>query len=155
MLSPGVSSWKGIWSIPLTALLNSNFSSGYSVFFSLQERSEAKERKRNILYLIVSYLHEHNLHESADVLANEAQLSSQFEVCDNIDLDIMYQDYESFYITKFNKSPKIVKKSNQELKQTELNQHRKKSKGGWVERILIFSYRYYSFGCVKIELEMV
>ncbi|GJQ79021.1 putative katanin p60 ATPase-containing subunit [Trypoxylus dichotomus] len=74
------------------------------------ERSEAKERKRNILYLILSYLKEQNLQDTANTLANEAQLTNQFEVCDNVDLDIVLQDYQSYYITKFNKPPRIVKK---------------------------------------------
>lgn len=95
-----------------------------------QEKNEARERKRNILYLIHSYLQENNLQESADILANEAQLSGQFEVCDNIDLDIMYQDYEAYYTTKFNKAPKILRKTNAEGgKQVEGNQMRRKSKG--------------------------
>lgn len=70
-----------------------------------------RERKRNLLYLIRNYLKEQNLQETADVLCNEAQLTNQFDVCDNVDLDIIYQDYESFYFTKFNKTPKILKKN--------------------------------------------
>lgn len=48
--------------------------------------------------------------DSANALANEAQLTNQFELCDNIDLDIILQDYQSYYHTRFNKMPKIVKK---------------------------------------------
>ncbi|KAK9736229.1 ATPase family associated with various cellular activities (AAA) [Popillia japonica] len=74
------------------------------------EKSEARERKRNILYLILNYLKEQYLLDTANSLAIEAQLTNQFEVCDNIDLDIILQDYQSYYITKFNKPPKILKK---------------------------------------------
>lgn len=55
-------------------------------------------------------MRENNLQESADAMTLEAQLTNQYEVCDNIDLDIILQDYQSYYFTKFNKMPKIVKK---------------------------------------------
>lgn len=91
-----------------------------------------RERKRNLIYLIVSYLREQNLHESADALGNEAQLTNQFEVCDNIDLDIIYQDYESYYFTKFNKMPKIVKKTGLDMRQISCDSasQRRKQKSG-------------------------
>ncbi|KAJ8941357.1 hypothetical protein NQ314_010420 [Rhamnusium bicolor] len=75
-------------------------------------KTEARERKRNILYLILSYLTEQKLVTAAEALQNEAQLNNQYQTCENIDLDIILQEYQSYYYTKFQKYPKIVRKTN-------------------------------------------
>lgn len=77
----------------------------------LQSKKETIDRKRSILYLISSYLRENNFTTTADSLESEAQLSNDFEVCDNIDLENILQEYSSYYHAKFNKSPKIIKQS--------------------------------------------
>lgn len=74
-------------------------------------KKEDQERKRNILYLIENFLRSNNLHETADSLESEAQLSNNIEVCDNVDLDVILQEYQSYYFIKFQKMPKITKKS--------------------------------------------
>lgn len=75
-------------------------------------------------------MREQNLLETADVLRNEAQLTNQFEICDNVDMDIIYQDYESYYLTKFNKKPKVLKKIiDGELKVNEQQNIKRKSRG--------------------------
>ena len=33
-----------------------------------------------------------------------------YEVADNVDLETVLMDYESFYVLKFNRKPKITKK---------------------------------------------
>lgn len=73
-------------------------------------KTESRERKRNILYLILSYLTENRLLETAETLQNEADLTSQYRVCDNVDLDVILQEYQSYYYTKFQKYPKLVRK---------------------------------------------
>lgn len=74
---------------------------------------------------------EQNLYETADVLNNEAQLTNQYEICDNVDLDIIYQDYESYYTAKFNKKPKVLKKIiNVDMKLNDSHNVKRKSKGG-------------------------
>jgi len=35
---------------------------------------------------------------------------SRFEVCDNVNLETVLMDYESYYFIKFNRYPKITKK---------------------------------------------
>nr|CAI5844000.1 unnamed protein product [Callosobruchus analis] len=91
---------------------------------NLQEKQkcDARERKRNILYLIYSYLIEQNLYDSAEALVNEAQLNEQYQVCENVDLDVILQEYQSYYFTKFQKYPKIVRK----LDSTEILQKAKR-----------------------------
>jgi katanin p60 ATPase-containing subunit A1 len=37
----------------------------------------------------------------------------KYEVCDNIDLETILMEYESYYFVKFSRYPKIVKKSTQ------------------------------------------
>lgn len=75
-------------------------------------KKEAGERKRAILLLILDYLNQNRLFETAETLEREAQLPEDFEVCDNVDLDTMLQEYQSYYFTKFNKPPKITKRCN-------------------------------------------
>lgn len=45
---------------------------------------------------------------------NEAQLSNSFQICDNIDLPLILQDFEAYYFVRFQKYPKICKKLNPE-----------------------------------------
>lgn len=71
---------------------------------------KSQERKRNLLYLIKGYLVENGLGKTAESLQKEAGLSGDVEVCDNIDLDTILQEYSSFYYAKFSKFPKICKK---------------------------------------------
>jgi hypothetical protein len=73
-------------------------------------KKETQERKRNILHLILKYLLDNNLHSVAEVLQNETQTGLSYQVCDNIDLEIILQEYQSYYYTKFQKNPKILRK---------------------------------------------
>ncbi|KAK4873111.1 hypothetical protein RN001_015140 [Aquatica leii] len=75
-------------------------------------KKEASDRRRSILYLIAAYLREQNFTASSECLEAEVQLSSDFEVCDNIDLDTILQEYQSYYYSKFNKHAKILRKCN-------------------------------------------
>lgn len=46
-------------------------------------------------------------------LLDEAQLSTEFVVCDNVDLDTLYLEFGSFYQVKFGKKPRFVKRVDQ------------------------------------------
>ncbi|NXF40899.1 KATL2 protein, partial [Nyctibius bracteatus] len=49
--------------------------------------------------------------DAANALEQETKLNLRgFEVCDNIDLETILMDYESYYFVKFQKYPKITKK---------------------------------------------
>ena len=49
--------------------------------------------------------------DAANALEQETKLSLRgFEVCDNIDLETILMEYESYYFVKFQKYPKITKK---------------------------------------------
>ena len=49
--------------------------------------------------------------ESANILSKETNLDmSRYDVCDNIDLETVIMEYESYYFVRFQKYPKIIKK---------------------------------------------
>ncbi|KAF5919108.1 hypothetical protein HPG69_003746 [Diceros bicornis minor] len=50
--------------------------------------------------------------DTANALEQETKLGlRRFEVCDNVDLETILMEYESYYFVKFQKYPKIVKKA--------------------------------------------
>lgn len=65
---------------------------------------------RNIVYLIAEYLKDAGLTKSHSTLIEESQLSTEFVVCDNVDLETLYLEFSSFYQVKFGKKPKFVKR---------------------------------------------
>ena len=49
--------------------------------------------------------------DTANSLDKETRFGlRRFEVCDNVDLDTVLMEYESFYFIKFQKYPKLTKK---------------------------------------------
>ncbi|XP_045156214.1 katanin p60 ATPase-containing subunit A-like 2 isoform X7 [Mercenaria mercenaria] len=75
---------------------------------------KTETRKKNILILVLNYLNEEGYLDSAQALARETNIDvSKFEVCDNIDLETIVMEYESYYYVKFAKYPKICKKLTQ------------------------------------------
>ncbi|XP_069602622.1 katanin p60 ATPase-containing subunit A-like 2 isoform X3 [Ranitomeya imitator] len=74
-----------------------------------EQRTEA--RRKNLLILIMHYMLQEGYVDSANALEQESKLSlRRFEVCDNIDLETIIMEYESYYYVKFQKYPKITKK---------------------------------------------
>lgn len=91
-------------------------------------KNESRERRRNVLYLILGYLKENALENTADALIKEAQLDGSFQLCENVELDVILQEYQSYYYTKFQKYPKIVRKLDElELKPSGARVQRGKS----------------------------
>ncbi|XP_074389803.1 katanin p60 ATPase-containing subunit A-like 2 isoform X2 [Zonotrichia albicollis] len=81
--------------------------------FSLnsQEEMRTEARRKNLLILILHYLMEKGYVDAANALEQETKLGLRgFEVCDNIDLETILMEYESYYFVKFQKYPKITKK---------------------------------------------
>ncbi|KAJ8673618.1 hypothetical protein QAD02_004880 [Eretmocerus hayati] len=75
-----------------------------------KEEKRAQERKKNLLYLVADFLREHGFTDACEIFVKEAHLLPDVEVCDNIDLDTILQEYSDYYFAKFNKHPKICKK---------------------------------------------
>ncbi|KYO28874.1 katanin p60 ATPase-containing subunit A-like 2 isoform D [Alligator mississippiensis] len=81
----------------------------YQVKEAEEMRTEA--RRKNLLILILHYLTEEGYIDAANALEQETKLGLRgFEVCDNVDLETILMEYESYYYVKFQKYPKITKK---------------------------------------------
>lgn len=75
------------------------------------EEQRCEKRKRTLLVLITHYLREEGYIDSAHSLEKEGGASlTKYEVCDNIDLPTILQEFESYHLVKFNRGPKIIKK---------------------------------------------
>ncbi|XP_063036289.1 katanin p60 ATPase-containing subunit A-like 2 isoform X5 [Melospiza melodia melodia] len=75
------------------------------------EEMRTEARRKNLLILILHYLMEKGYVDAANALEQETKLGLRgFEVCDNIDLETILMEYESYYFVKFQKYPKITKK---------------------------------------------
>ncbi|ESP05481.1 hypothetical protein LOTGIDRAFT_208512 [Lottia gigantea] len=91
----------------------------YQSIRSANQAREADElrtdsRKKNLLILVLNYLTESGYRDSAQTLSKETNIDmSKYEVCDNIDLDTILMEYESYYYVKFNRHPKITKRLTQ------------------------------------------
>lgn len=53
--------------------------------------------------------------QTKTALWNEANLTADYKVCDNIDVDTIYLDFCSYYHLKFGKLPKILRKIENDL----------------------------------------
>ncbi|XP_022824924.1 katanin p60 ATPase-containing subunit A-like 2 [Spodoptera litura] len=89
--------------------------SGVTRPMSQMRKFETKEalfraRKRILKYLVQGYLKQEGYFHTADTFTSEAALTGEYEVCDNIDLDIILQDYCSYYLMRFNKQPQFCRK---------------------------------------------
>ncbi|KAG6452071.1 hypothetical protein O3G_MSEX007460 [Manduca sexta] len=89
--------------------------SGVNRPMSQMRKLETKEalfraRKRILKYMVLGYLKQEGFLHTAETFAAEAALTGEYEVCDNIDLDIILQDYCSYYLIRFNKQPQFCRK---------------------------------------------
>ncbi|KAA3673852.1 katanin p60 ATPase-containing subunit A1 [Paragonimus westermani] len=66
---------------------------------------------------IASYVSHFSYTESALSLSKETNLNfHHYEVCDNVDLETVLLEYESYYFVKFHKYPRITKKLSNEAR---------------------------------------
>ncbi|XP_073770249.1 katanin p60 ATPase-containing subunit A-like 2 isoform X5 [Danio rerio] len=76
-----------------------------------EEELRTETRRRNLLVLIYHHLMEEGYMDSAKALEKESSFGlCRFEVCDNVDLETVLMEYESYYFIKFQKYPKLTKK---------------------------------------------
>ncbi|XP_056399463.1 katanin p60 ATPase-containing subunit A-like 2 isoform X2 [Hyla sarda] len=77
-----------------------------------QDEQRTEARRKNLLILIMHYMLQEGYVDSANALEEETKLNlRRFDVCDNIDLETILMEYESYYYIKFQKYPKITKKA--------------------------------------------
>lgn len=86
-------------------------------------KSEARERRLSLLHLIHSFLLDQKLYVTTDAFEKECQLTGHYQLCENIDLEIIFQEFQSYYFTKFQKYPKILKYKPEEVKKTTEKKH--------------------------------
>uniref|UniRef100_UPI00398EFE62 katanin p60 ATPase-containing subunit A-like 2 isoform X2 n=1 Tax=Pristiophorus japonicus TaxID=55135 RepID=UPI00398EFE62 len=94
-----------------------SFELSYQTLKTANQAREAEEirseaRRKNLLILILHHLTEEGYIDTANTLEQETSLGlRRFEVCDNIDLETILMEYESYYYVKFQRYPKLTKKS--------------------------------------------
>jgi katanin p60 ATPase-containing subunit A1 len=77
------------------------------------DQKRLAERKRNVLVLINQHLIENGYVEAAERLQHEAGgVLSKFTAADNIDLNLVLNEYEAYYEMRFDKKPKLARKLN-------------------------------------------
>uniref|UniRef100_A0A8K9XP79 Katanin p60 ATPase-containing subunit A-like 2 n=1 Tax=Oncorhynchus mykiss TaxID=8022 RepID=A0A8K9XP79_ONCMY len=75
------------------------------------DEMRTESRRRNLLILIFHHLMEAGYMDAASALEQDTNVCfRRFEVCDNIDLDTVLMEYESYYFIKFQRYPKLTKK---------------------------------------------
>nr|CAD7407909.1 unnamed protein product [Timema poppensis] len=67
-------------------------------------------RKRKLACLVAHYLNEEGYFDTAKAFSVEARNHSQYQVCDNICLETVLQEYETYFQVRFQKFPKIYKR---------------------------------------------
>ncbi|KAK5851805.1 hypothetical protein PBY51_023332 [Eleginops maclovinus] len=82
-------------------------------------------RRKNLLILIYHHLLGQGYVSAAMALDQETNGSvRRFEVCDNIDLEMVLMEYESYHYVKFQKYPKLMRRT------AELGENRNIRSGG-------------------------
>jgi katanin p60 ATPase-containing subunit A1 len=77
----------------------------------MSEEKRNTDRKRNLIILIEKYLLTLGCIDSVTKIEAETQISlEKWDTADNIDLFMIFLDYEQYYEARFGKIPKVVKK---------------------------------------------
>lgn len=77
----------------------------------MSEEKRNAERKRNLVILIQKYLLTLGCIDSVTKIQQETQITlEKWDTADNIDLFMIFLDYEQYYEARFGKAPKVVKK---------------------------------------------
>ena len=70
-----------------------------------------QQRRRALLALVLQYLRDEGFIEAVEALIAEAPPGiREHRVCDNIDLDVVLQDYEAYYQLRYGRSPRITRR---------------------------------------------
>ncbi|XP_055013605.1 katanin p60 ATPase-containing subunit A-like 2 [Boleophthalmus pectinirostris] len=76
------------------------------------EEERTDTRRKGLLVLIYHHLMRQGYMEAALALDQETNLGlRRFEVCDNIDLEMVLMEYESYHYVKYQKYPKLIRKA--------------------------------------------
>ncbi|XP_038124185.1 katanin p60 ATPase-containing subunit A-like 2 [Cyprinodon tularosa] len=76
------------------------------------DKLRTEMRKKSLLVLIYQYLLEQGYTSAAVTLDHETNGNvRKFEVCDNVDLEMVLMEYEIYHYGKFQKYPKLIRKA--------------------------------------------
>lgn len=82
-----------------------------------KEEQKRMQKKKSLLILMYHYLQEYGYIQAANVLKSESRFPVEdYAVCDNISLELILQDFESYYFLKYQKLPQMTKKLTEEKK---------------------------------------
>ena len=77
----------------------------------MSEEKRNAERKRNLIILMEKYLLTIGCLDSVAKIEQETNISlEKWDTADNIDLFMIFLDYEQYYEARFGKPPRVVKK---------------------------------------------
>lgn len=83
-----------------------------SVDANSAEQKRLVDRKRSLVVLVHHFLVEQGFVESAERLQHEAHaILSKLDLADNIDLNLIFMEYEAYYEMRFDRKPKVLKKA--------------------------------------------
>ncbi|XP_065213748.1 katanin p60 ATPase-containing subunit A-like 2 [Planococcus citri] len=68
-------------------------------------------RKKHILHLMETFLIDNGYKETAQCLRSEARLAKDYIVCDNINLETIVIEFETFYYHRFQTYPQLCKRT--------------------------------------------
>ncbi|CAL8326805.1 unnamed protein product [Boreogadus saida] len=76
------------------------------------EELKTETRKKDLLILIYHHLMDHGYMDSAGVLDGQCNGGLQrLEVCDNVDLETVLMEYQTYHYIKFNKYPRLTRRA--------------------------------------------
>ncbi|XP_042210938.1 katanin p60 ATPase-containing subunit A-like 2 isoform X1 [Homarus americanus] len=76
-----------------------------------QADKRAEIRRKSLIILVHHYLDQEGYGDAAKTLVQEARLNTdQFTVCDSVDLSNILQEYESWFVVKYQRYPKLAKR---------------------------------------------
>jgi katanin p60 ATPase-containing subunit A1 len=85
----------------------------YDYESKINKEKKENERRKNILIIILKYLINVGLAETACTLQEESQLDlDKFDIADNIDLYMIICEYEEYFEMRFNRKPKFIVPTN-------------------------------------------
>ena len=77
----------------------------------MSEEKRNADRKRNLIILIEKYLLTLGCLDSVTKIEQETNITlEKWDTADNIDLFMIFLEYEQFYVARYDKPPRIVKK---------------------------------------------
>ena len=78
------------------------------------EQKRIVERKRNLLVLMYAYLTDNGYFDTAQSLNSVTSgVCTKFEAADNVDLGLILIEYEQYYEMRYDRKPKLTRKSEQ------------------------------------------